>query len=208
MKHFLNKIFIVSGIFCLSFSLRAAEEKSTKEEYKLQQYEEIKKEQKKEFKRGVYKSTKKDYVNDWIGKDINYQKKVIKLKKDYRDWVIDKIKNKQSVRFKDYEPLKLMTRVEKQILSEYHNMLFEKQKQQKPVNRRKKRIKQTQPEKKPAEKNNNTSIKTDNKIQAIPEEIPADNAENEYFYYILLGIAGILIIISAIFLIKKYRNQE
>ena len=201
---------IILYLYCLSFASET-DEKKLEEEYKLQHYKDIKKQQQKEYKKGIYNDdTKKDYVNDWIGKDISYQKKVIKLKKDYREWATDKISKKQKVRFKDYEPLKKLPRVERQILYDYHNMLFKEDKKQKSSVRRKPRKRKKTPMKKPV----STNIIVRDEIIPVPENlkdisITEDTESKIPVHYILLTVAGLFFIAaSTILILKKYYYKK
>ncbi len=114
-------IFIILYTFNASFALNNEE---TEPQKQYQKYEDIKKEHNKDFKKGVYKDEKKDYVKKWISEDINYQKRIIKLKSDYRAWANERQSAGKEVIFKEYEPLKSLTAAEKEILLEYHNKLF------------------------------------------------------------------------------------
>ena len=209
MNYFPKKIIIISYILCFFIPLSASENQD-ENQYKLQRYEEIKREQKREYKKGVYNDTKKDYVNHWIGNDINYQKKAIKLKKEYREWATDKISKKQEVRFKDYEPLKKMTRVEKQILYEYHTILFKNNIKQKSAPKKNPIQKKRIPEKKPVEDQNDKEIKINIEIPPVTEDVSFNkNPDNKLYYIILLSIAGILIFFaSSIILTKKLRKSQ
>lgn len=207
MKYIPEKKLIILFLFfsCTLFAAES-EQNNTEKQYKLQRYEDIKKEQKKEYKKGVYNDEKKDYVNDWIGKDINYQKKVIKLKKEYREWAADKISKKQEVRFRDYEPLKSMTRVEKQILYEYHCLLFKDEKKQKRIKRKRTAKKKKTLDKKPAETQIDKQININSEIPPPGNETSNNNDTIVKPGFILLGIAGILIIIVIIFLFIKIKK--
>ncbi len=212
------KIFFVTGkliiiIFYFSLTSFAQEtgDKQAEEQYKLRRYEEIKKNKEKEYNKGVYNDDKKDYVNNWIGEDINYQKRVIKLKRDYRVWAEGKISRKEEVIFMDYEPLRTLTRVEKQILLEYHNKLLGKDEKKIPTYEKKgekKKIKKKNIIKKPADE---APVMMQQITAFQPDNIStAENTENRHFIlYLLLGIGGFLVIAgTSILFYKKLYNKK
>ena len=86
----------------------------------------IKKKHDNDYNSGIYNNNKKDYVKGWIDEDIDYHKKVIKLKSDYREWALNKISKGETVNFNEYISLKSYSKTEKEILLDYHNKHFNK----------------------------------------------------------------------------------
>jgi hypothetical protein len=216
----INIIFIILYSFNASFALNNEE---TEPQKQYQKYEDIKKEHNKDFNKGVYKDEKKDYVKKWISEDINYQKRIIKLKSDYREWATERQSAGKEVIFKEYEPLKSITAAEKEILLEYHNKLFkskDKVNMDKTVeNKKHKKIMPKKPNKQKIIVNKDESsekklVKLDLKEKGISAESVsdpeiADNVEigSNLYIYIILGFALLLIIAECIYLFVKMKNK-
>jgi hypothetical protein len=203
----LNSIIIIFFFSVISFA-QNADNKQTEDQYKLKRYDDIKKNKDKEYKKGAYNDEKKDVVNNWIGEDINYQKRVIKLKSDYRAWAEKKISAKEDVIFKDYEPLKTLSRNEKQVLQEYHNKLFGKEVKKTSGNRKtiEKRVSGKGIIKKPVDE---TPGLVKYAIAFQPDAfLKAERADNNYLVYLLIATVGLIIIAGAfIFIGKKNYNK-
>jgi hypothetical protein len=217
-KHFIITVIISIILFTINnvFALNNEEEES-KRQY--QRYDEIRREHNKDYQKGVYKDEKKDYVKKWIDDDINYQKRVIKLKSDYRAWAAEKRSAGREVIFKEYEPLENLTAAEKEILLEYHNNLF-KSKDKENANKsaeskkgKKIKPKKVQDQKIIVSKKNEVGEKKQND-DLREEKIPAESAANRgsademeigtnIYIYMILGFALLLIITECIYLIVK-----
>jgi hypothetical protein len=219
IKHFTAIIkvsFIILYIFYPAFALNNQEESEPQKQY--QKYEDIKKEHNKDFKKGVYKDEKKDYVNKWISEDINYQKRVIKLKSDYRAWANERQTAGKEIIFNKYEPLKNLTAAEKEILLEYHNRLFksnDKEKVKVNIAAENKKAQNIKPMKSIDQKitlnkqnesgeiiqDSEENILFDNALSIDEPEIPEGSIN--IYTYIILGFALILIIAECIYLFVK-----
>lgn len=199
-------IFLLSFYYSASFAEDNTIEKQPQDQKVTERYDEIKKKQNKDYKTGAYDDNKKDYVKKWISDDINYHKRVIKLKNDYLTWAKDRVSNNNEVIFYKYEPLKDISDAEKKILLEYHNSLF-KSKKDKKVNMKKKvlvdRNKNIAPikstDKKDAVVEQKDIAKTDNSIIKKEEYTVSNNI------YVLYGIISIVIIVF-VFIFFKKRN--
>jgi hypothetical protein len=224
----LNKYFIsililsiIIFIFNTSFALNNEE---TEPQKQYQKYEDIKKEHSKDFNKGVYKDEKKDYVKKWISEDINYQKRIIKLKSDYLAWANERQSAGKEVIFKEYEPLKSLTAAEKEILSEYHNKHFKSKDKvnlnKTDENKNNKKIIPKKPNKlkiivnKINESSEERLIKPDLKekdilAKSVPSPESADNFKigSDMYIYIILGIALLIIIAECLYLIVKMKNK-
>lgn len=179
-------------------------EKNPKDQKVTERYDEIKKKQNKDYKTGAFDDNKKDYVKKWINEDINYHKRVIKLKSDYLSWAKEKISKNNEVNYYEYEPLKDLSEAEKKILLEYHNSLFKNKKENK-ANIKKKvladRNKNIAPvksiDKKDASTGQKDIAKTDDSIIKKEE----DTISN--YIYVLYGIISLVIIVFAFVFFKK-----
>jgi hypothetical protein len=214
MKRFVKYYLILVNSFVLMFSFSVivfaqnTGDKQNEEQYKLRQFEEIKKTKDKEFKKGAYNDEKKDVVNNWIGEDINYQKRVIKLKSDYRAWAEKKVSAKEEVIFTDYEPLKNLTRVEKQVLQEYHNKLFGKDSKniRAGVRNIEKRIIKKASVKRPV---NELPDLLKQAIAFQPDNIlNTGRAANSFLVYLLPASAGLIIIAGIFILVLKKPHKK
>ena len=114
-------IMIYSFFSCVAFAEDSGETEAQKQ---YRRYEDIQKKHDRDFKKGLYNDEKKDYLNKSLSEDIDYQKRIIKLKSDYRTWGIERQKSGKAVIFNEYEPLKNISTAEKGILLEYHNKIF------------------------------------------------------------------------------------
>lgn len=195
---------IVLFYFCISYAENKTEESKPQEPQVRERYDEIKKKQNKDYKTGVYNDNKKDYVKNWINEDINYHKRVIKLKSDYLSWAKEQISKKEEVNFYDYESLNNLTDAEKKILLEYHNSLFGNKKDKKSnltknVNISKnKKVKQVK-----------TEDKRENRLEqkdiSIKDESTAKESENfsSMYSFLFLGIFSIIAVAFAFIYFRK-----
>ncbi len=183
-----------------------------------QRYEDIKKEHNKDFKKGAYKDGKKDYVKKWIDEDISYQKRVIKLKSDYREWAIERQSAGKEVIFMEYEPVKNLTTAEKEILLEYHNNFFKSKDRggfkktaevKKTVRKKPKKLDQKSvagPLKKSEEKKQDEVLQQiETQTASTAEGNKSENTEvgSSIYMYMILGFALLLIITECVYLIVK-----
>jgi hypothetical protein len=213
-----NKYII--GIFLISFFYNTVSAINNEEEpqKQYQRYEEIKKEHNKDFQKGVYNDEKKDYVKKWIDDDINYQKRIIKLKSDYRAWAMERQSAGREVIFKEYEPLKSLTAAERETLQEYHNNLFKINEKEnanksaavknagkiKPKNKEQKAV--AVQKKKSSEKKQDDALKKKEisaEIAVCQESTGKDEVGNSIYFYMIIGFASLLIIAECIYLFIK-----
>ncbi|MBN2403194.1 MAG: hypothetical protein JXN64_12440 [Spirochaetes bacterium] len=199
----------------------ALDEESKEPDRQYQHYEDIKRKQNRDYKKGVYKDEKKDYVNKWISEDINYQKRVIKLKSDYVAWANERQAAGKEIIFREYEPLKNFTAAEKEILWEYHNRFYKtKGKEKKGADKivEVKKLKKIKTKKTAGQKITRSRESEFDKKIAPPskideKDISADitgmndaagaGSGNNIYIYMIVGFALILIIVECLYLVAK-----
>lgn len=199
-------IFLLSFYNFASFAEDNTIEKKSQDQKVTERYDEIKKKQNKDYKTGVYDDNKKDYVKKWISDDINYHKRVIKLKSDYLSWAKEKISKNNEVNYYEYEPLKDLSEAEKKILLEYHNSLF-KSKKDKKVNMKKKvyvdRNKNIDPLKLTDKKD--SSLERKDIVTSDSEIYKKNGGADSIYIYLLYGVVTVIIIVF-VFMFFKKRN--
>lgn len=197
-------IFLLSFYNFASFAEDNTIEKKPQDQKVTERYDEIKKKQNKDYKTGAYDDNKKDYVKKWISDDINYHKRVIKLKSDYLSWAKEKISKNNEVNYYEYEPLKDLSEAEKKILLEYHNSLFKSKKDNK-VNMKKKvvvdRNKNIAPLKLTDKKD--SSLERKDIVTSDSEIYKKNDDANSIYIYLLYGVVTVIIIVFAFMFFKK-----
>jgi hypothetical protein len=216
--HPVNKYTIGIYLISLSFNTVFAVNNEEEPQKQYQRYEEIKKEHNKDFQKGVYNDEKKDYVKKWIDDDINYQKRIIKLKSDYRAWAMERQSQNKEVVFREYEPLKSLTAAERDTLLEYHNNLFKSK--EKDVAGKSDALKNSgkiNPKKKDQKAVAGLKEKSSGKNQDFAQKKKEFSAESaisretsgnvevgsSIYIYLIIGFASLLIVAEGVYLFIK-----